>query len=284
MSGRHHPRPARRGMASAPLLRMLTPPAPAPRGGSLYSKGGIILTGWAGWGKGIPFSHSATRPRHAALSATAASPPAAKCQSPLSAPSEQRAPTCSQHPQLTDRSGPPSTPATPADWLLPASFSCSLHSEWFRRPPLQVRARPSPGAGSSLTTRRVQLRRRYRLSPDRSLPGAFGCHSQGTLRSDWLRLWGRGFPSSRTPIGSRLSRGGGPAGGCRECGRAGAAGRAMGSVRWAFPCGAWRPRRREWLLAAQLVQPEEKERIGQFVFARDAKAALVHGERGRGCL
>ncbi|XP_064501275.1 L-aminoadipate-semialdehyde dehydrogenase-phosphopantetheinyl transferase isoform X3 [Pseudopipra pipra] len=49
----------------------------------------------------------------------------------------------------------------------------------------------------------------------------------------------------------------------------------MGSVRWAFPCGAWRPRRREWLLAAQLVQPEEKDRIGQFVFARDAKAALA---------
>ncbi|XP_071411139.1 L-aminoadipate-semialdehyde dehydrogenase-phosphopantetheinyl transferase isoform X2 [Pithys albifrons albifrons] len=50
---------------------------------------------------------------------------------------------------------------------------------------------------------------------------------------------------------------------------------AMGSVRWAFPCGAWRPQRREWLLAAQLVQPEEKERIGQFAFARDAKAALA---------
>ncbi|XP_015482451.1 L-aminoadipate-semialdehyde dehydrogenase-phosphopantetheinyl transferase isoform X1 [Parus major] len=49
----------------------------------------------------------------------------------------------------------------------------------------------------------------------------------------------------------------------------------MGSVRWAFPCGSWRPRRREWLLAARLVQPEEKERIGQFVFARDAKAALA---------
>lgn len=49
----------------------------------------------------------------------------------------------------------------------------------------------------------------------------------------------------------------------------------MGSVRWAFPCGAWRPCREEWLLAARLVQPEEKDRIGQFVFARDAKAALV---------
>ncbi|XP_040439759.1 L-aminoadipate-semialdehyde dehydrogenase-phosphopantetheinyl transferase isoform X2 [Falco naumanni] len=49
----------------------------------------------------------------------------------------------------------------------------------------------------------------------------------------------------------------------------------MGSVRWAFPCGAWRPCRQEWLLAARLVQPEEKDRIGQFVFARDAKAALA---------
>ncbi|NWI98770.1 ADPPT transferase, partial [Crypturellus undulatus] len=49
----------------------------------------------------------------------------------------------------------------------------------------------------------------------------------------------------------------------------------MGSVRWAFPCGAWRPRRDEWLLAARLVQREELERLGRFVFARDAKAALA---------
>ncbi|NWX87986.1 ADPPT transferase, partial [Nothoprocta ornata] len=49
----------------------------------------------------------------------------------------------------------------------------------------------------------------------------------------------------------------------------------MGSVRWAFPCGAWRPRRDEWLLAARLVQREERERLGRFVFARDAKAALA---------
>lgn len=56
----------------------------------------------------------------------------------------------------------------------------------------------------------------------------------------------------------------------------------MGGVRWAFPCAAWRPRRREWLLAARLVQPEEKDRIGRFVFARDAKAALVHSAGGRG--
>ncbi|NWI21629.1 ADPPT transferase, partial [Crypturellus soui] len=49
----------------------------------------------------------------------------------------------------------------------------------------------------------------------------------------------------------------------------------MGSVRWAFPCGAWRPRRDEWLLAARLVQREERERLGRFVFTRDAKAALA---------
>lgn len=54
----------------------------------------------------------------------------------------------------------------------------------------------------------------------------------------------------------------------------------MGGVRWAFPCAAWRPRREEWLLAARLVQPEEKERIGRFVYARDAKAALVHTRGG----
>ncbi|XP_038254208.1 L-aminoadipate-semialdehyde dehydrogenase-phosphopantetheinyl transferase isoform X1 [Dermochelys coriacea] len=49
----------------------------------------------------------------------------------------------------------------------------------------------------------------------------------------------------------------------------------MGSVRWAFPCAAWAPRRDEWLLAARLVQPEEKDRVRQFVFARDAKAAMT---------
>ncbi|XP_044874736.1 L-aminoadipate-semialdehyde dehydrogenase-phosphopantetheinyl transferase isoform X1 [Mauremys mutica] len=49
----------------------------------------------------------------------------------------------------------------------------------------------------------------------------------------------------------------------------------MGSARWAFPCAAWAPRRAEWLLAARLVQPEEKDRVRQFVFARDAKAAMA---------
>lgn len=49
----------------------------------------------------------------------------------------------------------------------------------------------------------------------------------------------------------------------------------MGSVRWAFRFGSWTPTRSEWLLASRCVQPEEKERIGQFVFTKDAKSAMA---------
>lgn len=49
----------------------------------------------------------------------------------------------------------------------------------------------------------------------------------------------------------------------------------MEGVRWAFRCGSWVPTRSEWTLAARCVQLEEKERIGQFVFAKDAKSAMV---------
>ncbi|XP_076002166.1 L-aminoadipate-semialdehyde dehydrogenase-phosphopantetheinyl transferase [Genypterus blacodes] len=49
----------------------------------------------------------------------------------------------------------------------------------------------------------------------------------------------------------------------------------MGSVRWAFRCASWTPTRHEWLHAARCIQPEEKDRIGQFVFAKDAKAAMA---------
>lgn len=49
----------------------------------------------------------------------------------------------------------------------------------------------------------------------------------------------------------------------------------MEGVRWAFRCGSWSPSRAEWLLAARCVQREERERIGQFVFAKDAKSAMV---------
>ncbi|XP_030055232.1 L-aminoadipate-semialdehyde dehydrogenase-phosphopantetheinyl transferase isoform X1 [Microcaecilia unicolor] len=51
--------------------------------------------------------------------------------------------------------------------------------------------------------------------------------------------------------------------------------RKMESVRWAFRYGAWSPGRTEWLLATSCVQAEEKARIGQFVFTRDAKAAMA---------
>ncbi|XP_074536510.1 L-aminoadipate-semialdehyde dehydrogenase-phosphopantetheinyl transferase [Halichoeres trimaculatus] len=49
----------------------------------------------------------------------------------------------------------------------------------------------------------------------------------------------------------------------------------MASVRWAFRCGSWTPSRSEWLFAARCIQKEEKDRIGQFVFAKDAKSAMV---------
>lgn len=49
----------------------------------------------------------------------------------------------------------------------------------------------------------------------------------------------------------------------------------MGSVRWAFRCGSWTPSRSDWLFAARCIQPEEKDRIGQFVFAKDAKSAMA---------
>ncbi|XP_018418690.1 PREDICTED: L-aminoadipate-semialdehyde dehydrogenase-phosphopantetheinyl transferase [Nanorana parkeri] len=50
---------------------------------------------------------------------------------------------------------------------------------------------------------------------------------------------------------------------------------AMEGVRWAFPCARWAPGREEWLLGSRCIQPEEKRRIGQFVFTRDAKAAMA---------
>ncbi|KAM6932010.1 L-aminoadipate-semialdehyde dehydrogenase-phosphopantetheinyl transferase [Lycodopsis pacificus] len=49
----------------------------------------------------------------------------------------------------------------------------------------------------------------------------------------------------------------------------------MGSVRWAFRCGSWTPTRSDWLFAARCIQREEKDRIGQFVFAKDAKSAMA---------
>ncbi|XP_029965295.1 L-aminoadipate-semialdehyde dehydrogenase-phosphopantetheinyl transferase [Salarias fasciatus] len=53
-------------------------------------------------------------------------------------------------------------------------------------------------------------------------------------------------------------------------------GEEMGSVRWAFRCGSsWTPSRFDWLFAARCIQREEKDRIGQFVFTKDAKSAMA---------
>ncbi|XP_048861488.1 L-aminoadipate-semialdehyde dehydrogenase-phosphopantetheinyl transferase-like isoform X2 [Brienomyrus brachyistius] len=49
----------------------------------------------------------------------------------------------------------------------------------------------------------------------------------------------------------------------------------MESARWAFRCGSWTPSSSQWLFAARCIQREEKERIGRFVFARDAKFAMA---------
>ncbi|XP_077340464.1 L-aminoadipate-semialdehyde dehydrogenase-phosphopantetheinyl transferase [Lithobates pipiens] len=49
----------------------------------------------------------------------------------------------------------------------------------------------------------------------------------------------------------------------------------MEGVRWAFPCARWVPGREDWLLCTRCVQPEERRRIGQFMFTRDAKAAMA---------
>ncbi|XP_071495153.1 L-aminoadipate-semialdehyde dehydrogenase-phosphopantetheinyl transferase-like [Diadema antillarum] len=49
----------------------------------------------------------------------------------------------------------------------------------------------------------------------------------------------------------------------------------MTSIRWAFKCGSWTPDRSEWLLASSSIQLEEKKRIGQFVFTKDAKSAMA---------
>ncbi|GFS15813.1 L-aminoadipate-semialdehyde dehydrogenase-phosphopantetheinyl transferase [Elysia marginata] len=47
------------------------------------------------------------------------------------------------------------------------------------------------------------------------------------------------------------------------------------SVRLAIKVKNWLPNQAEWTHAAQCVQVEEKERIGKFMFRRDAKAAMV---------
>ncbi|XP_033111871.1 L-aminoadipate-semialdehyde dehydrogenase-phosphopantetheinyl transferase-like [Anneissia japonica] len=48
----------------------------------------------------------------------------------------------------------------------------------------------------------------------------------------------------------------------------------MGSVRYAFRFGSWKPTKEEWMLASRCIQKEEKDRIAKFHFANDARAAM----------
>lgn len=66
----------------APLLSMPTPPAHAPCGAAVHSKGGLILAGWC---KRLPLlsrRDRGARPRDVAVSSAVASPQPAKCWSP----------------------------------------------------------------------------------------------------------------------------------------------------------------------------------------------------------
>ncbi|XP_024085970.1 L-aminoadipate-semialdehyde dehydrogenase-phosphopantetheinyl transferase [Cimex lectularius] len=47
------------------------------------------------------------------------------------------------------------------------------------------------------------------------------------------------------------------------------------SARWAFDCQAWKPNLSELIVAVSGIQQEEKERIGKFVFQKDAKSSLI---------
>ncbi|XP_078721204.1 L-aminoadipate-semialdehyde dehydrogenase-phosphopantetheinyl transferase isoform X1 [Lampetra fluviatilis] len=49
----------------------------------------------------------------------------------------------------------------------------------------------------------------------------------------------------------------------------------VGGVRWAFRTAGWQPTRSEWLLATRCIQAEERQRVSEFVFVEDAKAAMA---------
>lgn len=51
--------------------------------------------------------------------------------------------------------------------------------------------------------------------------------------------------------------------------------RIMTGVRWAFNFRQWSPSQEEWMFCSRCIQPEEKLRIGKFVFKKDAKSAMV---------
>ena len=65
---------------------------------------------------------------------------------------------------------------------------------------------------------------------------------------------------------------------CRASGdgvMAGTSTAVRSGVRWAMRYSKWAPTQEEWTLASCCVQPEEKNRIGRFVFKKDSKSAMV---------
>ncbi|XP_066260029.1 L-aminoadipate-semialdehyde dehydrogenase-phosphopantetheinyl transferase [Euwallacea similis] len=50
---------------------------------------------------------------------------------------------------------------------------------------------------------------------------------------------------------------------------------SQSSVRWCFNLSKWSPTYPELLLATSCIQPEEKLRLGRFVFAKDFKSSLI---------
>uniref|UniRef100_A0A1B6D0M9 L-aminoadipate-semialdehyde dehydrogenase-phosphopantetheinyl transferase n=1 Tax=Clastoptera arizonana TaxID=38151 RepID=A0A1B6D0M9_9HEMI len=47
------------------------------------------------------------------------------------------------------------------------------------------------------------------------------------------------------------------------------------TARWAFNCHDWKPSESDWLLISSSIQKNDKERIGKYVFQRDAKFAMI---------
>lgn len=75
------------------------------------------------------------------------------------------------------------------------------------------------------------------------------------------------------PARAGVAEGGG--GGAKQFGSARASAKPETMRRWAVRVSGWTPTREQWLRAAASVAPEERERIGRFMFATDAKLAMA---------
>ncbi|PHT96387.1 hypothetical protein BC332_34687 [Capsicum chinense] len=50
---------------------------------------------------------------------------------------------------------------------------------------------------------------------------------------------------------------------------------SLKSARWAFDCKLWNPSEDEWRKTASFLQEDEKQKVKQFYFQRDAKSCLI---------